>query len=234
MSEEEKSESGAPIYRYEERDNDEIVPPSGEGSIDEISAHIEAYVGSVEMVFHELVSDLVHIDIHWVKPTEERPYHTLVTSGMSDLPMNAPEKYADHAFAELSICLPPDWKISQKDFEDENNYWPVRWLKMLARFPHEYNTWISFGHTIPNGDPAEPFGDNTKLNTMVLLPSIVFDEKFSSLKLPDKTIMFYTLIPLYSEEVELKMKKGVAALFDGFDRIQLTDVLKVDRPNSVR
>lgn len=172
--------------------------------------------------------------MHWVKPTAERPFHTLVTSGMSDKPMTTPDGVEGCEYAELSICLPEDWKISDEDFEDESNYWPVRWLKFLARFPHEYNTWLCHGHTIPNGDPAMPFAENTKLNTMVLLPSIVFDEAFQTLELPNKSIDFYTLIPLYTEEVNLKMKKGVEALFNGFDKHKVSDIVQIDRPNSAK
>ena len=174
----EKSESGAPIYRYNESGKNEFEGASGESSIEEISKHIETHVGKIEFVFHELISDQVHIDVHWVKPTEEKPFHTLITSGMSDKAMNTPEGLDAGKYAELSICLPGDWKISEEDFKDEKNYWPVRWLKFLARFPHEYNTWLGFGHTIPNGDPAKAFAGNTKLNTMLLLPSILFDDAF--------------------------------------------------------
>lgn len=227
----EKSESGAPIYRYDDVEPKEFEPASGEPSTDEISEHIEKHVGKIEMVFHELVSDQVHIDVHWVKPTDERPFHTLITSGMSDKPMSAPEGVEDANYAELCICLPKEWKISDEDFEDENNYWPVRWLKFMARFPHEYDTWLWWGHTIPNGNPAEPFADNTKLNTMLLLPSVMFNESFQQLSLENKTISFFTLIPLYSEEVDLKLKKGAEALFDGFDKFGITDVLDINRPN---
>ncbi|GAB5526237.1 MAG: suppressor of fused domain protein [Roseivirga sp.] len=227
----EKSESGAPIYKYNESDMKDFEGPSGEPSIQEISDHIEKHVGKIHMVFHELVSDQVHIDIHWVKPTAERPFHTLVTSGMSDKPMNTPGEVEGCDYAELSICLPDDWLVGEEYFEDEKNYWPVRWLKVLARFPHEYNTWLSYGHTVPNGDPAQPFAENTELNTMVLLPTIVFGEEFHSLKLKSKSIDFYTLIPLYSEEVGLKMKKGIDALFDGFDKHGVSDIVQIDRPN---
>lgn len=229
----EKSESGSPIYRYDGSNKNQFEGASGDASTEEISNHIEKHVGEIHMVFHELISDQVHIDIHWVKPTKERPFHTLVASGMSDKPMNTPEEVKNCDFAELSICLPEDWKISEEDFEDENNYWPIRWLKYLARFPHEYNTWLSYGHTIPNGDPAEAFADNTELNTMLLLPTIIF-EGFDTLHLKDKTIDFYTLIPLYTEEVNLKMKKGVDALFDGFDKFSVSDVVVINRPNTAK
>jgi hypothetical protein len=230
----EKSESGSPIYRYKESEQKEFEGAGGEPSIEEISDHIEKHIGEIEMVFHEIVSEQVHIDVHWVKPTKDKPFHTLVTSGMSDKPMNTPDGVENCEYVELSICLPKEWKISEEDFKDEKNYWPIRWLKYLARFPHEYNTWLGYGHTIPNGDPAEPFSENTELNTMVLLPTIVFGENFHSLKLDNKTIDFYSLVPLYSEEVNLKMKKGVEVLFDGFDKFGVTDILKIDRQNTAK
>ena len=230
----EKSESGSPIYRHEEYARKIVDGEFGEPAIEEISDHIEKHVGEIHMVFHELVSDYVHIDVHWVKPSKERPFHTLVTSGMSGLPMNTPEGIEGCDYAELSICLPEEWEISEAAFDNEQNYWPIRWLKYLARFPHEYNTWLGYGHTIPNGDPAEPFAKNTQLNTVVLLPSIVFDDQFQTLHLNDKSINFYTLIPLYTEEVELKLKNGIEALFDGFDKFGLTDIVELNRPNTVK
>ncbi|ADV49156.1 hypothetical protein Celal_1856 [Cellulophaga algicola DSM 14237] len=229
----EKSESGSPIYRYTNQDKNEFEGAGGDSSMEEISDHIEAHVGKIHMVFHEIVSEQVHIDVHWVKPTKERPFHTLITSGMSDKPMQTPEGVEGSDYAELSICLPEEWKISKEDFKDEKNYWPIRFLKYLARFPHEYNTWLSYGHTIPNGNPPEAFAENTKLNTMILLPSIMFGDKFPILELDKKTISFYSLIPLYDEEVALKMAKGVEALFDGFDKCGLTDVFQINRPNTI-
>ncbi len=227
----ETSDSGSPIYRYNEEDKNKFEAASEDSSMEEISDHIEKHIGEIDMVFHEIVSDQVHIDVHWVKPTAAKPFHTLVTSGMSDKPMNTPEGVENCEYAELSICLPEDWKISEEDFKDESNYWPVRWLKFLARFPHEYNTWLGYGHTIPNGDPAQPFDTKTKLSSVVLLPSIIFNEQFHTLELPNKSIDFYTLIPLYKEELDLKMKKGVEFLFDGFDTHHVSDVLDLNRPN---
>lgn len=80
------SRSGAPIFRYIDGEK-EWEAPQGEECIEEISEHIERHIGEICMVFHEVISDTVHIDVHHIKPTEERPFHTLVTSGMSDLQM---------------------------------------------------------------------------------------------------------------------------------------------------
>ncbi|WP_262485283.1 suppressor of fused domain protein [Dokdonia sp. 4H-3-7-5] len=63
---------------------------------------------------------------------------------------------------------------------------------------------------------------------------MVFNKDFHSPKLADKTIDFYSLIPLYSEEVNVKIKKGVEALFDGFDKHAVTDILVLNRPNTAK
>ncbi len=103
----EHTPSGDPIYRYGER-RKAFEPAIGDGAnIDLISAHIEQHIGPVQSVFHEILSDLVHVDIHMVAPTAERNYYTLVTSGMSDRAMTPPESCEAHAYAELMICLPP-------------------------------------------------------------------------------------------------------------------------------
>ena len=234
MNEQEYSESGSPIYRYDPVDPKDFSPVYGDSNnIEIISKHIEDHVGEIESVFHELISDNVHIDIHWVKPCDTFPFHKLITSGMSDKPMNTPKDLDVSQYSELCVLLPKDWKIDESAFEDESNYWPLRWLKIIARFPHEYNTWIGPGHTIPNGENAEPFWSNTKLGCILLLPSISLNDDFYELKLsPDKTINFYCLYPIYKEEMNLKLKKGSDALIDLFEKENITDIINVNRKNT--
>jgi hypothetical protein len=150
--------SGTKIFTYTDREK-EWQTPHGEECIEETSIHIEKYIGKIHKVFHELVSDKVHIDVHWVKPTPERPYHTLVSSGMSDLPMNIPEHVGSTRHMELMITLPEYWQLDEEAFNNENWYWPVRTLTYLASFPHKYDTYFAWGHTIPNGNPAKPFAE---------------------------------------------------------------------------
>jgi hypothetical protein len=219
--------------RHEARTR-EFEPAIGDSaSIEAISDHIERYIGPVEMVWHEIVSDLVHIDVHHVAPSDDRPFHTLITSGMSDLPMTVPEEAEGCSqFAELMLCLPPDWRISKEAFEDERWYWPVRWLKMLARLPHEYETWLGQGHTVPNGDPPEPFAPNTKLCCCLILPPMTVPEEFRLLTVSDeKTIEFFGVVPIYQEEVDFKLKHGAEPLVNRFLEFEITELLDIKRPN---
>ncbi len=61
--------------------------------------------------------------------------------------MNVPSALDEYElyYAELMIDLPPEWLVQD---DDENNYWPIRWLKILARLPIDSDTWLGYGHTI--------------------------------------------------------------------------------------
>lgn len=228
----EESPSGSPIYRHEDRERDFELATGDEETIDAITAHIEKHIGEIDQVWHELVSDLVHIDVHQVPPSEERPFWTLVTSGMSDKPMTVPEA-EDFAHAELMICLPPDWPVGEKDFNDEDNYWPIRLLKVLARLPHEYETWLGPGHTVPNGgeDPA-PYADNNSfVCALMLSPGLVLPSDVSVLELPDgRKINFYAVWPMHQCEVDLKLNRGLDALLNHFEKHQVNELLDLNRP----
>lgn len=227
------SPGGSPILVHS-REKD-FTPAQGESHIEAISAHIERHLGPIAGVFHEIISDLVHIDVHVVPASEPFPFLRLVTSGMSDLPMTLPEGAPGSAYMELMVTLPADWPISDDAFEDERNYWPVRLLKTLARLPHEYDTWLGFGHTIPNGHPAEPYAPGVGFDGAIVLPPVTAPEGFGTLQLDDaRTIEFMSIVPLYPEEMDLKLKKDAEALLDRFDAKNIQDVIVPGRVNVAR
>ncbi|MEO1370220.1 MAG: suppressor of fused domain protein, partial [Acidobacteriota bacterium] len=49
----------------------------------------------------------------------------------------------------------------------------------------------------------------------------------------DRTVHFHALVPLHQDEVDLKLEKGAEALFDGFDRDGVSELLDPGRPSSV-
>ncbi len=226
------SPGGSRVLRHQPREHPLGVSPDVRPSLDFVDRHIAEQIGPVATVFHEVVSDVVHVDIHHVEPSPSRPFHTLVTSGMSDLPMSAPAEAPSCTHAELVALLPPSWPLSQDAFADEANYWPLRQLKVLARLPHEYGSWLWFGHTVPNGDPPQPFAPSTKLCCCFLLPSISLGPGFLNLDVPNgPRITFFALIPLYREEMDYKLKSGSDALMDRFDKARVSDIIDSRRPN---
>jgi hypothetical protein len=222
----------ARILRHERRSSDAELPSGGAGDYTAISNHIETCWGKAETVFHELCSDYVHVDVHFVKATKQRPFHTLITSGMSDRPMHAPEGAEDYRYSELVISLPPDWPLDEESFKDEQNWWPIRWLKKLARFPHEYDTWIMWGHTIPNDDPPVPFAKNTRCCCMLLCVPVLCSDGGMLLKISEsKKVRFYSLIPIYLEEMQFALKAGADELIEKLGHAEVTELLNLKRRN---
>jgi hypothetical protein len=155
-----RSPDGTELIRHEER-----VPGADELSegdpdlIEAVTDHVERHLGLGEYVLHEAVSPGVHVDLLPSPATEERPYSVVVTCGMAELPMRAPDddevRHLTHA--ELFVLLPPDWPLYGEALQDERNWWPMRMLKTLARLPHDFDSWLWEGHTVPNFDPPEPY-----------------------------------------------------------------------------
>jgi hypothetical protein len=229
------SESGTPIYRYNEPKKDFELAIGESESLEQIGKHIAKHIGEAATVYHEIISDQVHVDIHVIAPTRQRNYYTLVTSGMSDKPMAAPEQMKDCGYSELLMCLPASWPLVEESLKDENNYWPIRWLKILARFPHEFDTWIWLHHTLPNGDPPVPYAANTRFCCAMLSFPILFGEDFYKLRInDDKTIHFHSFLPLYREEMEFKLKHGFDSFLDRMKDIEISELLDLKRKNAVK
>ena len=185
---------------------------------DEMSAieqHIGKTFGPVEMVFHELVSPDIHVDICVVPPSKERDYYTLVTMGMGAHRMNVPAELAEYKLerAELAIALPPDWKLDQDSLKNERWYWPIGLLKVLARLPITEDTWLGFGHTM---DKQSPFAEGTELCAAILVgPQDAVWEGGEVCVLPGgQEVNFYQVIPLYRDEMEYKLAHDADALLD--------------------
>nr|WP_216857383.1 suppressor of fused domain protein [Paenibacillus tritici] len=212
-----KSEDGTTIYGYDAQDEQQITPPSNILYMEELNEHFNRVFPNRETgVFHELISDIVHIDVNIMEATPDEPYRVLYTNGMSDLPMTLPqeirEEYKHLERAELMMFLPADWPLTQEDFESEENYWPIRLMKMLARFPHMYQTWLGYGHTIPNTEDYEPYASNTGLSGVILY---ALPEEVSTGHTKDgNQVQVYFLVPLYREEMEFKLESGMDELVD--------------------
>ena len=196
-----------------------------------IERHIQKTFGEFDHVFHELVSPDIHIDICVVPPSGNRNYYTLITMGMGAYQMNVPEELAEYHLerSELAIALPPDWKLDEESMKDEQWYWPIRLLKVLARLPLSSDTWLGWGHTI---DHQNPFSENTNLCASILVGLQNTGEDSYLCQLPNgETVNFYQVIPLYREELEYKLEHGAYALIEQMEEVDF--IVYPNRPNSI-
>ena len=195
-----------------------------------IQAHIEKHFGENQNVFHEIVSPDIHVDVVIIEPTAEHNYYILVTMGMGAHKMNVPKELKEHNLekAELIICLPPDWKMTEEAMKDEIWYWPLRWLKIMARLPLDQNTWLGWGHTVPS---EGPFARNAQFTAILLLSPGAFGGAACECELPDGSrVNFYQMIPLYEEETQYKLKTDVKQLLELFNDESL-ECVNLNREN---
>ncbi len=205
-----------------------------EKEIDKLSTYIEKQYGESDIVAHELISPDIHCDIVVIPPTEERPYYTLVTMGAGAYKMNVPKELKSDVCdrAEYVIFLPKDWNLKS---DKEEDYWPIRMLKIVARLPIDTEDWLCYSHTVNLTEDGSPVAENTKFNSCVLLPSMGKDGQIVKpvrLGFLGKKVTFYQLYPLYQEELNFKIENS----FDKFankycDEIFDSQIIDINRKN---
>jgi hypothetical protein len=225
---------GSGVLRHQSL-HDGFVPAQGprQGFAEAIDRHIGEHLGPVEFVYHEIASHLVSVHVYVVGPTEERPYRTLITSGMSELPMTVPEGHGISPYAELMLGLPADWPLAAVTGPGADpSGWPLRVLKEIARLPHEYGTWIGEWHSVPNGDPAQPYTDDTPFAGVVVAPMLRVPAEARTIEVPGGgRIALLALIPLHPDELAVKVERGTDALIEVLDRGKVTELLDPHRPS---
>lgn len=194
-----------------------------------ITAHIEKYYGKIKTISHDNNPGGVSADICIIPPSIERDYYTLVTCGAGAHVMDVPEdlKGYDIERAELLICLPKDWKIS-----DDGNIWqwPAHLLRLIAKIAAEPDTWIGWGHTIGGG---RSFAGNTELCAAFLAaPQNVKKEAFRAALPNGEKVCFYLVVPIYQEELDYKTAHSADDLSARLADAGASFVVDPQRPNT--
>lgn len=193
--------------------------------LQQIRSHVERHIGRIDRV---LPGDATAgtADVLYVRPVNSRPYHTLVTAGMSDVAMPVPADVDAPHRIELMMTLPESWKFAD---------WPVLYLQSLSRLPREKpDSWLGWGRTVPNGDPPQPVAPRTELCGVIVAPSLLVPIGFYELNLDGERVAFYSAIPLYREELELQAREGMTALLERLVQNDINDVVDLKRRNVAR
>lgn len=202
-------------------------------SVEIVDNHLDYFFDENEdiVVFDEIESEIIHRDIFFIKANQDRPYHILLSCGMSALPMNVPKDTESSEYVEIMILLPKEWNLEYDSFSDEKNYWPIRIMKEIMMSPHENKTWFGFGHTFGYEEDDE-FAEGVGFNSLMLAHSMELSYDFTQIQLEnEKVVDIYTLIPLYKEELEFKKKNGAYALLEHFDKFGIEEIVEIGRKN---
>ena len=199
-----------------------IVPPSepkdlygfsddvDESLIREREQVYEELFGPFGPVSHELLPMVPHIDVYTFEPGYQgRDFYTLVSSGMSDLPMHLPDGVSQE-YARAEIVL----------YVDEPKELYINLIRHFARYPHSYDTYFSYEHTIPNGDPAEPFFADSELTSIMFIGPILSPDKSFTERLKGRTgieVQLLHMTFLTTRECDFKLEDGADMVYDMLD-----------------
>ena len=188
-----------------------------------VNDHADAHFGAVPQVFHEIVSPSAHIDLYPYPATAQRPFHVVVTTGMAEQPMQLPPGIEADAHVELVVLLPNTWPLDHASWKRESGYWPMQWLKRVARFHYESGHWLGAGHLLGNGVPAMAIAENARHDSVVLAPPAALPESFHRVTLPDgRAVRFLCLYFLAPEEREALEREGWEAFSGRIDAQRLS------------
>ena len=199
----------------------------------QIIDHITEKYGPVEpLSFQEIlpVHHKVHVAVHVIRPNEKHPLLTLFTTGMSDQPMKVSRGENKYRYAELIMHLPGDWPIKPGEAMTKEWYWPVQQLRQVAYYPHFNDTSLGGRYTITApSDPPAPLGPQTEETCLFLFAD---GPGPSPLELDDgKTVHFYAVTTLYTEEHEFEKQHGLVPLLQRLIEHGCLNIVGVPRPN---
>jgi hypothetical protein len=201
-----------------------------EAGIDEkaVLEHIHEVLGPTRpLALREILPTHPSIALHLV---DAGGVKILISSGMSSKPQKVPKDAADWRYTELVLWLPGRWPLDEKSLSTADNYWPIEWLRRIALFPHQNQTWIGGPYGVfDNEDPTQPLGPGVKFTSVLIIASPM---PYGRKQLPDgNQIVFYDVFPLYPEERELERQKGILALMDRFTLHRITAKDALSRKN---
>src|SRR5439155_26347202 len=120
--------------------------------------------------------------------------------------------------------LPANWPHT--DLEDPEHSWPADWLRSTAQYPHLNDTWLGGPVTIiANEEPPQPLAPNTQFTCLLLLALSSFVRR------DGRKVQIYRMVPLYTEERNLEIREGIAALMHAFDEFGVPFIVNLERPN---
>ncbi|NHN56152.1 suppressor of fused domain protein [Calidifontibacter sp. DB0510] len=246
-----QSEGGQPVRRHADRRDpaaptatDPALAPTDPALAAGRDAHLRQFIGADWRVLPGGLGD-DRLDVYVFPPSSEHPFLTLVTSGMSDHPMAMPPGLESQSRMELLLALAPGWAgldpIAPLEasppggpLADERNSWPIRLLRDLAQLPRKGGV-LSWGQSVPHGDPARPYADGVPFTGAVIGPPIGYSPDLMTCETPVARVAYLAVLPVTRAEMAFTVARpdGAERLFDLFFDCDVSAVIDPQRPSVV-
>ena len=178
-----------------------MTPTEHPDLIKQREEHYKRFLGPLDQkIMHSTDVKAVHVDIYTFAPSSERDFYTLITGGMSDVRQSVPDDWNISPRAEIMLyCRDP-------------KPWMYNVLKGLAEMPSDGDTFISYRHTVPNGQPMT--ADPSLLTGYFFFYPILEPDEFSPMVVDGDATDVLLLIPITDDEREFAINNGVDKLVD--------------------
>jgi len=189
--------------------------------VEQRESHYVEFLGEMKnQVWHSTDVKTVHVDVYDFLPTEDRKHHVLITGGMSDLRQNIPSRYEG---------LSPRAEILAYTHEPQN--WMISVLKGLAEMPSNDDTFLHWGHTVPNGKPMTAIP--SLLTSYFFVPPFLEAEGFGSMFVEEDAVDFLVMVPITEAERAFIKEKGSEAFLDILDAHNFDYIINEKRASFV-
>jgi hypothetical protein len=174
------------------------------------------YFAASPKIYHSTNKVFPHIDVYHFEPTQERPFHTLITGGMANYRQPTDE---GPARVELLIYV--------KEFE----WWAANLLKMIAEFPAQNETFFAAYHTVPIGYRLT---ETAEISAFLLAPAEMEDSSRLSFSIEDDAVGYLVCVPITmiehafarevsSEQLHQKLKQANVIVHANDERRSILD-----------
>lgn len=183
--------------------------------------HYRLFLGDPVAVWHAASTRIPRVDLLEYPATEERPFWTYLTSGMSDV-------------EQTLSAGSPEWVVPRTElmiYTEDRAPWAAKLLHGFARYPFDFATHFFWWHTVPVGGPID--GENAHLSSLVFLPPYFEEDGFDELVIDDAPVRTLWTVAITEAEREYAMVYGTHKLEQLFEKAQLSPITAPNRKSVI-
>lgn len=208
------------LAKYKEEQG---IPYTDDKAAKILEKHMINHLGRILDQFRPDFGPIVNVAVDVL---DSAPYFsTIYSRGMSDRKMNIPKELDSlNPYRELVFFIHEEEGIRQ----DYN--WVDKILSQTILEMHESNDYLIDGSLVLNDENYTPYEGCNFVGGILLDPT--FDENLFNINIREgKSIDFLMFVPLYREEVELVLEKGMGELMKRFSEYELDIFVDKNRIN---